>query len=85
MNTQFESLSMIGIALAAGNVDAILPLMSEDVVFLVCGKPPMKGQATFEQGLRRLLTSHRIQSRGEIQELVVPRISLIAGLTLQFR
>ena len=58
-------------ATAAGNVDAILPLMSEDVVFLVCGKPPMKGRATFEQGLRSLLTSHRIQSKGEIQELVV--------------
>jgi uncharacterized protein (TIGR02246 family) len=50
-------------ATAAGNVDAILPLMSEDVVFLVCGKPPMKGRATFEQGLRSLLTSHRIQSQ----------------------
>lgn len=58
-------------ATAAGNVDAILPLMSEDVVFLVCGKPPMKGRATFEQGLRSLLTSHRIQSRGDIQELVI--------------
>jgi uncharacterized protein (TIGR02246 family) len=58
-------------ATAAGNVDAILPLMFEDVVFLVCGKPPMKGRATFEQGLRSLLTSHRIQSTGEIQELVV--------------
>src|SRR5688572_32521228 len=50
-------------ATAAGNVDAILPLMSEEVVFLVCGKPPMKGRATFEQGLRSLLTSHRIQSK----------------------
>lgn len=58
-------------ATAAGNVDAILSLMSEDVVFLVCGKPPMKGRASFEQGLRSLLTSHRIQSRAEIQELVV--------------
>lgn len=58
-------------ATAAGNVDAILPLMSEDVVFLVCGKAPMKGRATFEQGLRSLLTAHRIQSTGEIQELVV--------------
>ena len=58
-------------ATAAGNVDAILPLMSADVVFLVCGKPPMKGRATFEQGLRSLLTSHRIRSRGKIQELAV--------------
>lgn len=58
-------------ATAAGNVDAILSLMSEDAVFLVCGKPPMKGRASFEQGLRSLLTSHRIQSRAEIQELVV--------------
>ena len=51
-------------ATAAGDVDTVLRLMAEDVVFLMAGKPPMKGRSTFEQGLRGLLTSHRVDSRG---------------------
>lgn len=58
-------------ATAAGDVDAILPLMAEDVVFLVPGGPPMNGRGAFEQGLRGVLTSNRIDSTGEIQELEV--------------
>ena len=58
-------------ATATGDVDTVLGLMSEDVVFLVAGKPPMKGRSTFEKGLRRLLESHRIDSTGEVQECVV--------------
>jgi len=58
-------------ATAAGDVDAILPLMSNDVVFLVTGQPPMKGRDAFEKSLRRLLASHRIQSTGEVQEVAV--------------
>ena len=58
-------------ATAAGDVDTVLGLMSEDVVFLVAGKPPMEGRSTFEKGLRSLLKSHRIDSSGEVQECVV--------------
>jgi len=58
-------------ATAAGDVDIILGLMSEDVVFLVPGKPPMQGRSTFEKGLRGLLKSHRIDSRGDVQEVEV--------------
>ena len=58
-------------ATAAGDVDTILGLMSEDVVFLVSGKPPMKGRDAFEKGLRELLESHRIESNGEVQECEV--------------
>jgi uncharacterized protein (TIGR02246 family) len=58
-------------ATAAGDVDTILPLMAEDVVFLVAGRPPMRGRSAFEQGLRSLLTSHRVDSRGDIQEVEV--------------
>jgi len=43
--------------------------MAEDVVFLVAGHPPMKGRGTFEQGLRRLLATHRVESTSEIQEI----------------
>ena len=58
-------------ATAAGDVDAVLNLMTEDVVFLVPGRPPMRGRREFEQGLRSLLAQHRIESRGEIQEVAV--------------
>jgi uncharacterized protein (TIGR02246 family) len=58
-------------ATAAGDVDSVLKLMAEDVVFLVAGKPPMRGRRAFEQGLRQLLRSHRIESSGEIQEIAV--------------
>lgn len=58
-------------ATAAGDVDTVLGLMSEDVVFLVPGKPPMQGRSTFEKGLRGILKSHRIDSRGEVQEVEV--------------
>ena len=60
-------------ATAAGDVDAVLPLMSEDVVFLVAGKPPMKGRSTFERGLRNLLKSHSLDSGADIQEIDVSR------------
>jgi uncharacterized protein (TIGR02246 family) len=58
-------------ATAAGDVDTILGLMAEDVVFLVPGKPAMRGRSAFEQGLRALLASHRVESTGEIQEIEV--------------
>jgi uncharacterized protein (TIGR02246 family) len=58
-------------ATAEGDVDTILGLMSEDVVFLVCGKPPMKGRSAFEEGLRSILKTHRIESTGEVQECEV--------------
>ena len=58
-------------ATAAGDVDAVLALMADDVIFLVAGQPPMRGRGTFEQGLRKLLSEHRIYSSGEIQEVVV--------------
>jgi uncharacterized protein (TIGR02246 family) len=43
-------------ATAAGDVDTVLGLMTDDVVFLVPGQPPMKGRNSFEQGLRALVT-----------------------------
>ncbi len=58
-------------ATAAGDVDTVLRLMAEDVVFLVAGHPPMRGRSGFEQGLRGLLAQHRIESTSEIQEIEV--------------
>jgi uncharacterized protein (TIGR02246 family) len=58
-------------ATAAGDVEAVLRLMAEDVVFLVAGHPPMKGRSTFEKGLRGLLASHRVESTSEVQEIEI--------------
>ena len=55
-------------ATAAGDVDTVLALMDEDVVFLVPGHPPMRGRSTFERGLRNLLAQNRIESTNDVQE-----------------
>ena len=39
-------------ATADGDVYTVFGLVSEDVVFLVCGNSPMKGRNTLEKGLR---------------------------------
>jgi len=72
-------------ATAAGNVDALLRLMSEDVVFLVPGKPPMQGRDQFEKGLRSLLKSHRIESSGKIEEVRVAGDLAYSWTTLTVR
>jgi uncharacterized protein (TIGR02246 family) len=58
-------------ATAAGDVEAVLSLMSEDAVFLTPGAPPMIGKAAFESGLRELLKGHRIRSSADVQEVHV--------------
>jgi uncharacterized protein (TIGR02246 family) len=58
-------------ATAAGDVDTVLGLMTEDVIFLVAGQPPMRGHSAFERGLRGVLAQHRIESTGEIQEIEI--------------
>ena len=67
-------------ATAAGDVEAVLRLMSEDVVFLVPGIAPIQGRSAFEAGLRQLLKSHRIDSSGDVQEIRVSA-SLAYSLT----
>ena len=58
-------------ATAAGDVDTVLTLMAEDVVFLVPGHPPIRGRSTFERGLRSLLAQNRIESTNEVQEVEI--------------
>jgi len=58
-------------ATGAGDVETVLGLMAEDVVFLVAGQAAMKGRSAFEKGLRDLLLTHRIESRGSVQEVEV--------------
>jgi len=61
-------------ATAADDVDTVLGLMAEDVVFLVVGHAPMRGRSAFESGLRKLLRPHRVESTGEVQEIEVRAI-----------
>lgn len=58
-------------ATAARDVATVLGLMAEDVVFLVAGQPPLRGQRLFEHGLRNLLATHRVEATGAVQEVQV--------------
>ena len=54
-----------------GNVDAVLDLMTDDVVFLVPGQQPMVGKQAFGEALRAVLGQHAIDSTGQIDEVAV--------------
>jgi uncharacterized protein (TIGR02246 family) len=54
-----------------GNVDKVLDLMTEDVVFLVPGQPPMAGRQAFGASLRAVLGQHAVESTSEIDEIAV--------------
>ena len=54
-------------ATAAGDVETVLTLMDEDVVFLLAGQPAVRGRRAFEQGLRDLLSRHRIESTSDVE------------------
>ena len=58
-------------ATAAGDVDKVLSFIAEDAEFLVAGRAPMTGRDAFEAGLRHLLQTHRITSRGDVREVQV--------------
>ena len=53
------------------DVDAMLELMTQDVVFMVPGQAAMHGREAFAQRLRGLLSTHAIESSGEIEEVYV--------------
>jgi uncharacterized protein (TIGR02246 family) len=56
-------------ATTAGDLDQILALMADDVVFLIPGRPPMRGKQAFAHGFQIALQHVRIESRCEIQEI----------------
>jgi uncharacterized protein (TIGR02246 family) len=57
-------------ASAAGDLEAVLPLMAEDVVFLTVGQPPMR-RADFVAGFQGLIKTHRIEGKSDVQEIQV--------------
>ena len=58
-------------ATAAGDVDQVLSLMSEDAVFLIPGQPVMRGRDAFAAGLRGALQQVRIEGTSDIREIRV--------------
>jgi uncharacterized protein (TIGR02246 family) len=60
-------------ATKSGDIDIVLSLMADDVVFLVTGQPPMIGKAAFAAAMRAQSGQGRPQFDGksEIQELQV--------------
>jgi uncharacterized protein (TIGR02246 family) len=57
-------------ASAAGDTETVLRLMADDVVFLLPGRPPMCGKATFAAG-QTALKDFRLEGNSEIQEIQV--------------
>lgn len=58
-------------ATQAGDVEAVLALMSDDVMFMSAGQPPMIGREAFARGLNKVLAENVIESTSEIAEIVV--------------
>jgi len=56
-------------ATAAGDLDTILELMAEGVVFLIPGVPPMRGRDGFAAGFRKAIQQFRIESHSAVQEI----------------
>jgi uncharacterized protein (TIGR02246 family) len=54
----------------AGDTDKVLSLMTDDVIFLTPGHPPMRGKAAFAASLASL-KSFDIQGRSEIEEIEI--------------
>jgi uncharacterized protein (TIGR02246 family) len=58
-------------ATADSDVATVLRLIAEDVVFLAPERPPMRGRASFAQGLTEILKTHTVLSSGEVREVKV--------------
>jgi uncharacterized protein (TIGR02246 family) len=54
----------------AGDTEKVLGLMADDVVFLVCGQPPMRGKAAFAAS-QAALKDMELEASSEIQEVRV--------------
>ena len=59
----------------AGDIDAVLDMMAEDVVFLTAGRPPMIGREAFAEASRAQTTASgaapHIEAEQEIEEITI--------------
>ena len=58
-------------ASAAGDLQTVLGLMAEDVVFLMPGQPPMRGREAFAAASRAMEGKFRMEGKNEIKEIHV--------------
>ena len=58
-------------ATVAGDVPAVLRLMTEDVVFLTPGNPPMRGRDAFASAMQGAAGRFQIDSKTEVQEVQI--------------
>lgn len=58
-------------ASAAGDLSRVLELMTDDVVFLSAGRPPMCGKESFAAASRAMEGKTRVEGRAAIQEVRV--------------
>jgi uncharacterized protein (TIGR02246 family) len=58
-------------ATRAGNVDGVLPLMTDDVVFLMAGQPPMVGRDAFAEHMRAAVGENTVEPTSQIDEITV--------------
>jgi uncharacterized protein (TIGR02246 family) len=56
-------------ASAEGDLEQILNLLAEDVVFLLPGQPPMRGRDDFAAASRSMTGQMRIEGKPDIQEI----------------
>jgi uncharacterized protein (TIGR02246 family) len=56
---------------AEADISRILPLMAEDVVFLIPGQPPMRGRDAFAASFAGWKDKFRLETNCQIQEIQV--------------
>jgi uncharacterized protein (TIGR02246 family) len=66
-------------ATSDGDLTRVLSLMTEDVVFLAPGQPPMRGREAFAAGFRAMLQQVRIEGVSDIQEIASQATTLTVG------
>ena len=55
----------------AGDVEKMLTMLADDVVFLLPGQAPMRGRDTWAQRFRAGLLMFRVESNAEVEEVQV--------------
>jgi uncharacterized protein (TIGR02246 family) len=58
-------------ATARGDMDTLLELMDDEVIFLGPGRPPMRGKTAFADATRAAAGAGRIEGAAEVQEVRV--------------
>jgi len=75
MNDDQEKMKIRGVinewmrATATNDLEKVLTLMAEDVVFLVAGQPPMEGRKAYADAARSMVGRIRFEGTPEIKEI----------------